>query len=167
MTGHSWGRRTKWFPMALVATTAIALCGFGGSAQAAVPGGASATHDVVLAGLTAQHYPVFFKVSSDGKAVSADGIALSMTCVSGGTLVWNDTFGRLPIHRNGAVRMSYASPTILTNGTASTVKDVLTARLSPNHAQLTGTWHLSVTFTFPDGTGDQCDSGPVAFSATN
>jgi hypothetical protein len=166
MTGHSWERRTKWFPVAFVATAAIALYGFGGSAQAARAGDASASHDSVLAGFTSQHFPVFFKISGDGKVVMSDGIAISMTCASGGTLVWHDGFRRLPIGPNGRVHASYASPTILSGGTASSVQDALTARLSPSHS-LSGTWQLSASFTFSDGTSDHCDSGPVAFSATS
>jgi hypothetical protein len=166
MTGHSWERRAKWFPMALVATAAIALYGAGGSAQAAASGGPTGK-DIVLAGFTAQHFPVFFKVSGDGKMVMVDGIAVSMRCTSGGTLIWNDTFGRVSIHANGRMHASYASPTILTNGTSYSVSDALVARLNPKHSQLTGTWQLAVNFGFSDGTTDQCDSGPVAFSATS
>lgn len=159
---------SKWLRAVFVITAAIVVHALGGgSAQAATPAGAPATHDIVLAGFTAQHYPVFFKVSSDGKAVLSDGIAISMTCASGGTLVWDDTFGHMPVHANGKVRAMYASPTILTNGTASTVTDALTARLNPKDARLSGTWELSASFTFSDGTSDHCDSGPVAFSATS
>ncbi len=163
MNGRSWGRRIKWLRVAFVITAAIVLHALGGgSAQAATVHAGPDT----LAGFTAQRFPVFFKVSNDGKTVLSDGIAVSMTCASGGTLVWQDTFGRVPIRPNGRLQVRYASPTILTNGTASSVKDSLTARLSPNHSQLSGTWQLSVSFTFSDGTTDQCDSGPVHFSAT-
>ena len=166
MTVHSWGRRRTWLRAGLVVAAAVALHGFGGSAQAAA-GGGSTGGDIVLAGFTSQHFPVFFKVSSDGKTVLADGIAISMTCASGATLVWHDTFGRVPIHRNGRLHASFASPTILQNGTASSARDALSGRLSPRHSQLTGTWQLAAKFSFSDGTSDQCDSGPVSFSATS
>jgi hypothetical protein len=157
MTGN------KWLRVAFAAVVVIALDGFGGSAQAApIDGG----QDTVLAGFTSQHFPVFFKVSGDGKKALADGIALSMTCASGNTLVWNDSFARMPVHANGKLNAGYASPTILTNGTAYSMKDALVARLGAKHSQLTGTWRLAVNFTFSDGTSDSCDSGPVTFSAT-
>lgn len=163
MNGRTRGRRAKWLRVALVITAGIAAHALGsGSAQAAPIHAGPDT----LAGFTSQHLPVFFKVSSDGKTAMSGGIAISMSCVSGGTLVWPDGFSRVPIRPNGKLHASYASPTILTNGTASTVKDALTARLSPNHSQLSGTWQLSVSFTFSDGTTDQCDSGPVQFAAT-
>lgn len=160
MNGHSRGRRGTRLGVAFAAAAAIAMLALGASAQAATTG------PDTLAGLTSQHFPVFFKVSGDGKTVTADGIALGMTCVSGGRLVWPDSFNHLPIH-NGKIHVNFASPTILQNGTATTVNDVLTARLSPNHSGVTGTWHISVKFSFSDGTGDSCDSGPVAFSATS
>jgi hypothetical protein len=163
MTGRNRGRRAKWLRVAFVVTAAIAAHALGGGSAQAAPVHAGSD---MLAGATSQHFPVFFKVSSDGKKILNDGIAVSMTCMSGGTLVWPDTFGRLAVRSNGTVHGGYASPTILTNGTASSVKDALTARLSPNHSQLTGTWQLSVNFTFSDGTTDHCDSGPVRFSAT-
>jgi hypothetical protein len=167
MTGQSWGPRRKWLQAALVIGVAVASHALGaGSAEAATADGGSAAKDVVLAGFTAQHFPVFFKVSPDGRTVLVDGIALSMTCASGGALVWHDSFGRLPVHANGKVHASFASPTIVSGGTQSSVDDALTARLNPKHSQLTGTWHLATHFTFADGTTDQCDSGPVAFSAT-
>ena len=50
--------------------------------------------------------------------------------------------------------------------TAESIKDALAARLNPKHSQLTGTWQLAANFSFADGTSDQCDSGPVRFTAT-
>jgi hypothetical protein len=179
MTGQNRGRRGKRLRAAFVITAAIAVLALGASAQAASIDGRSAANaraaaagqpagkDIVLAGVTSQQFPVFFKLSSDGKVALVDGIALSMACASGITLVWHDTFGRMPVHANGRLSASYASPTILTNGTASTLNDSVVARLGPKHSQLSGTWRLTVSFTFSDGTSDRCDSGPVSFSATS
>jgi hypothetical protein len=166
MKGRIQGRRANWLGVAFAITAAIAVPALGGPARAAAAGNPPAAKDVVLAGFTAQHFPVFFKVLPNGHMVLVDGIALSLSCASGGTTVWQDSTGRAPIHANGKIRMSYAGPTILTNGTASTLNDALTARLNPKHTQVTGTWQLAVHFTFSDGTSDQCDSGPVSFSAT-
>lgn len=166
MKGRIQGRRAKWLRVAFAVTVAITAHVLNaGSAQAATTNAASKS-DTVLAGFTAQHFPVFFKVSPDGHVVLVDGIALSMACASGGTLVWQDSVGRVPVHTNGKIHVSYAGPTILSNGVASTLNDALTAKLNPKHTQLTGTWQLSAHFTFSDGTSDQCDSGPVRFSAT-
>jgi len=172
MTGQSRGRRGKALRAAFASTSAIAALALAATAHAAsiVGGpaaGGSAGKDIVLAGVTSQHFPVFFKLSSDGRTVLVDEIALSMACASGSTLVWHDTFGRVPVHPNGRLSASFASPTVLTNGTASTLNDALVGRLGAKHSQLTGTWRLAVSFKFADGTSDQCDSGPVSFSATS
>jgi hypothetical protein len=164
MKGRIQSRRAKWIRVAFAVAVAIAAHALNsGSAQAATK--ASPTN-TVLAGFTAQRFPVFFKVSSDGKVLLSEGIAISMTCTSGTTLVWHDTFGRVSIHPNGRLDAHYASPTILAGGTAESIKDALAARLNPKHSQLTGTWQLAANFSFADGTSDQCDSGPVRFTAT-
>lgn len=163
MTRKSRGRRATWLRVTFALSAAIAVHAFGGSANAAA---IDAPHDIVLAGFTAQRYPVFFKFSGDGKMLTSAGIAIGMNCASGNTLVWDDTFGRVRVHADGRLHASYASPTILTNGTASSINDSLVARLSPMRSRVTGTWQLAATFTFSDGTTDHCASGPVALSAT-
>ena len=180
MTGQNQGRWATWICVAVVAAAAAiavyALPGAAegaslngrtfGSARIAAAADASSTSNIVLAGGTAQRFPVFFKVSSDGKMVLTGGVALVMTCTSGATVVWPDGFSRVPIHAGGKLHATYVSPTILTNGTASTMRDVLVAKLNSKHSQLTGTWRLAVNFGFSDGSSDKCDSGPVHFTAT-
>jgi hypothetical protein len=162
MTGRCWGSRGRWLRGAFVATAAIAAVGIGGSAQAApVHAG-----PVTLAGFTSQHFPVFFKVSSDGRMLLTGGIGINMTCKSGATLAVPDAFAHVSIHPDGRLHAAYTSPTILTNGTAYSGSDSLTAKLNPKHSQLSGTWELAVNYTLSDGTTDQCESGPVRFSAT-
>ena len=164
MTTQSRGSRAKWLRVAFVLSVAIAAHVFGGSsAQAAA---IDARQHILLAGSTAQRYPVVFRFSGDGKTLMSAEIALSMSCASGATLVWGDSFVKVPVHANGRLHASYASPTILTNGTASSISDALTARFGAKHSHVTGTWQLAANFTFSDGTTDRCDSGPVAFSAT-
>jgi hypothetical protein len=133
----------------------------GGSAQAAtIP-----PQTTVLAGFTSQQYPVFFRISSDRKMLQAGGIAISMSCTSGATLVVPDAFARVSIHPNGRLHAAYSSPTILTSGTATQGTEALSATLSPKH--LTGTWQLTVNYGFADGTSDHCASGPVHFKLTS
>jgi hypothetical protein len=131
----------------------------GGSAEAAT----LPPQTTVLAGFTSQHYPVFFKISSDGKMLLAGGIAISMNCTSGGSVVVPDVFAHIPIHPNGRLHAGFSSPTIVTNGTTTQGSDALSATLSPKHTQLTGTWQLAVNYGFADGTSEECSSGPVHF----
>jgi hypothetical protein len=168
MTGHSRGSRAKWLRVAFVVAAAIAAHALnGGSAQAATIDSAAGGRTIVLAGLTSQHYPGFFKVSGDGRMLLGGGIAISMSCTSGATLVVTDAFARVPIHRDGRLHAAYSSPTIVTNGTTSQGTDSVTARLNPKHSQLSGTWQLAVNYGFADGTSDHCASGPVHFKLTS
>lgn len=172
MTGHSWGQRRKWLRAALVVTVVVASRALGaGSAEAASidrpAADAAGGKTIVLAGFTSQHYPVFFKISGDGKMLLGGGIGISMTCTSGASLVVPDVFARVPVHPDGRLHAAYSSPTIVTNGTTTQGTDALSARLSPKRSQLTGTWHLAVNYGFADGTSDHCDSGPVHFKLSS
>lgn len=164
MKGRIQSRRAKWIRAAFVVAVVIAAHALNGSsAQAAtIP-----PRTIVLAGFTPQHYPVFFKISSDRKMLLAGGIAISMTCTSGATVVVPDAFARIPIHPNGTVHAAFSSPTIVTNGTTTQGNDALSARLNPKHSQLSGTWQLAVNYGFADGTSDHCDSGPVHFKLSS
>ena len=134
-----------------------------GSAEAAtIP-----PQTTMLAGFTSQHYPVFFKISSDRKMLLASGIAISMNCTSGASFVVPDALARIPIHPNGRVHAAFSSPTVLTNGTTTQGNEALSATLSPKHSQLTGTWQLAVNYGFADGTSDHCASGPVRFKLSS
>jgi hypothetical protein len=171
------GNRKRWvvvLRLAVAIGLAIAAHALhAGSASAATPAAvrgaadASGGSPITLAGFTSQRFPVFFKVSADGKMLLTGGIGIAMTCASGVVVGVPDLFARVPIHASGRLHASYASPTILQNGTSYTSTDALTARLGPKHSQMTGTWRLAVTYGFADGTSDHCDSGPVTFKATS
>jgi hypothetical protein len=164
MKGRIQSRRAKALRVAFALALVIAGHALnGGSAQAAPIDSTTK----VLAGFTSQRYPVFFKIAGDGKTLLDGGIAISMTCTSGATVTVPDVFARVPIHPDGRLHVSYSSPTIVTNGTTTQATDALSARLSPKHSQLTGTWQLAVNYGFADGTSDHCDSGPVHFKLTS
>ena len=168
MKGRIQGRRAKWLRVGFAVTVAITAHALnGGSAQAAAIDSTPAARTIVLAGFTPQHYPVFFKVSGDGRTLLASGIAISMTCTSGAIDVVPDGLARVPIHSNGRLHAGFSSPTIVSNGTTYQVTDALSATLSPKHSQLTGTWQLAVNYGFADGTSDHCASGPVRFKLSS
>ncbi len=84
----------KWLGAALALTAVVATQALGGAsaeasarsfgaARIAPARDASAAPGIVLAGLTSQQYPVFFKISDDGRTLTAGAIALNMTCTSG------------------------------------------------------------------------------------
>lgn len=161
MKGQFLSRRAKWLRVAFTVTLVITahLLG-GGSAQAAT------ASDMVFAGFTSQHLPAFFKVSSDGRVLLAGGIALELSCASGGNLVVPDAFAHIPIAANGRLHTSYTSPTTISNGVTSSGTAALKARLGPTHSELVGTWRLQLQFGPAGGQRTHCDSGPVRFTAT-
>jgi hypothetical protein len=181
MTGQSRGTRAKWLRVAFVVTIAIAAHALnGGSAQAATidlqPAGsariaaaadAAPTSDIVLAGFTSQQYPMFFKVSADGRILTVGAIALEMTCTSGSQFVLEDGFGPVRISPNGKLHAATViPPTAGSSGATLSGTDSLTARLGHRRARVSGTWHLMLNYSFTNGMSDQCDSGPVRFTAT-
>jgi hypothetical protein len=160
MKGRIDGRWAKGIRIGVVVAALIASHALhDSSAEAAT----IAPQTTVFAGFTSQHYPVFFRISSDRKMLLASGIAISMTCTSGASVVVPDVFARVPIHPGGRLHATFSSPTFVTNGTTTQGTDALSATLSPKHSQLTGTWQLAVNYGFADGTSDHCASGPVRF----
>jgi hypothetical protein len=169
----------KWLRVAFVIAAAIAVHAFGGSAQAASIGarsfatarvataGGSSGSNIVLAGFTSQQYPAFFKISADAKTLRLSGIALAMSCTSGAQFILQDSFARVPISPSGKLHIAVAIPsTSGSSGVTYSGSDSVTARLGSRHTELSGTWQLHVNYSYTNGMTDQCDSGPVRFTAT-
>jgi hypothetical protein len=182
MKGRIQGRPAKWIRVGLVVAALIASHALnGGSAEAATtapqphaavrilaaqdaPNAAS----VVLAGFTSQQYPTFFKFSGNARTLTIGAIALEMTCTSGAQFVLEDAFGPVHISPNGRLHATTSiPPTAGSSGATYSGSDSLTARLNHRHTDVSGTWDLQVNYSFTNGMSDQCDSGPVRFTATH
>jgi hypothetical protein len=174
------GRKAKWVRVSLVVAAAIAVHALhAGSADAAsiapkadarilAAQDASARPDIVLAGFSSQQYPVFFKISAAGRALTVGAIALQMTCTSGTQFVLQDAFGPVQIGPNGRLHAGASiPPTAGSSGTTYSGTDSLTARLGRRHTHVSGTWELKVNYSSVNGMSDECDSGPVRFLATD
>jgi hypothetical protein len=175
MKGRSKTYRGKWLPVAFVVTAAIALSAMSGSAMAGTIGSrpfgmardASASPGFLLAGITSQNLPDWFKVSGDARTLSVAAIAVQVSCTSGSQFVLPDGFGRVPISKSGRLHDTFSQPpTAGSAGETYTWSDSITGRLNRRHTQLSGVWHLSVNYSFTNGMSDRCDSGPVRFIAT-
>lgn len=175
MKGRSQTYRGKWLPVAFVVTAAIALPAMSGSAMAGTIGSrplaeahdASASPGFLLAGITSQTLPAWFKVSADARTLTVAAIAVGTSCTSGSQIVFPDSFVRVPISKNGRLHAASSQPpTADTAGDTYTWTDSVTARVNRRHTQLSGVWRLSVVYTFTNGMSDRCDSGPVRFTAT-
>jgi hypothetical protein len=184
MNGQSRGRRAKWIRTGLAVAVVIGAHVLnGGQADAATidarPFGtasiaaahdasaAPATPGIVVAGLTSQQYPVFFKISANARTLTFGSIAISMNCTSGDQFVVEDAFARVSIKANGRLHATFSQPpTAASGGVTYSGTDSLTAHLGRRHSQLSGTWRLQVNYSFTNGMSDECDSGPVRFTAT-
>ena len=165
MKGHRKPRWSIWLGVAFaIAAAAAAQSGSAKAAPVSPPAGQA----VVLAGFTSQQYPVFFKVTANGRKLALAGIALNMTCTSGTQFVLEDAFAGVPFRAGGKLQRAFVEPpTSGSNGDTIAAKDSLSARLGPQHTQLSGVWRLIVHYAFSNGMTDDCDSGPVRFSATD
>jgi hypothetical protein len=131
-----------------------------GSADAATPPSAG-----VLAGLTSQGNPSFFKVSANGRMLEMGSIALNMNCTSGDQFLITDEFTRVPIGPKGKLHARYSGPpTSGSDGDTYAITDSLTASLNRQHTKVSGVWDLRVQYSFTNGMSDLCDSGPVRFT---
>lgn len=166
MNGRIQGRRAKWLRVSFAVALLIAAHVFhAGPADAATT--APQPHGVVLATITSQNLPAWFRVSGDGRTLTVAAIAVDMHCTSGAQFVLPDDFVRVAISKSGRLHGAYSQPpTAGTSGETYTGTDSITARLNHRHTRLSGVWRLSVNYSFTNGMSDQCSSGPVRFTAT-
>jgi hypothetical protein len=158
-TGHArW-----WLRLALASGLTV-----GALALQSVPADAAPVGPTtVLVGVTTQSYPSFFRISANGKTVKASVIALGLTCASGATFAVPDEFTHVRIGPTGHLAAEISvPPTAISSGGTLSGTDSMSAKLNRRRTQVTGVWELQLFYTFPDGTTDQCDSGPVRFTDT-
>ncbi len=181
MNGRTQGSRAKWIRASFAVALLIAAHALhAGSADAATsapqPNGAVRIHvardaaaapGILLAALTSQNLPAWFRVSGDGRMLTIAEIAVSMNCTSGTQFLVPDDFLRVPINKDGRLHGTYSQPpTAGASGETYTWTDSITARLNRRHTRLSGVWRLSIHDSFTNGMSDQCSSGPVRFTAT-
>jgi hypothetical protein len=181
MNGRIQGRRARWLQVGLAVAALVAVHALhGGLADAAsirpervasarISGArdASATPGIVLVAITSQNYPAFFKIAADGQTLTLAAISLDLNCTSGDEAVLPDAFAKVRIKANGRLHATESIPaTAGSDGETYSGTDSLTAHLNRRHSQLSGTWRLRLNYNFTNGMSDQCDSGPVRFTAT-
>jgi hypothetical protein len=156
-TGHAgW-----WLRLALAAGLAAGALALHSVPAQAAPAGP----ETVLTGLTSQGFPSYFRISPNGKTIDTGRIALQMNCVSGAVLTFPDVFTHLRINANGRAHDTVDIPvTGLVGGGTYSGTDSMSAKLNGKRTRITGMWRLQVSYTFEDGTTDECDSGSVRFT---
>jgi len=162
MNVHSRTRRARW----LVRLTVAGGLTVGAFALQSVPAEAAPVGaPALLAGVTSQSYPSYFRISANGKTMLASVIALGMNCASGATFATPDQFSHVRIGPNGNLHAEFnVPPTAMSGGGTYSGTDSLSASVNRKRTHLTGVWRLQLSYTFTDGTTDQCDSGPVRFA---
>ncbi len=164
MTMTARSRRSQarcWLRLALASGLAIGALALHGVPAEAAPVGP----ETVLTGQTSQGFPSYFRISPSGRTVDTDRIALRMSCVSGAVLTVPDFFTHLRISATGRTHIIVNVPvTGLVGGGTYSGTDAMNARLNRKRTRITGVWQLHLSYTFSDGTADQCDSGPVRFT---
>jgi hypothetical protein len=117
-----------------------------------------------LTGLTSQGFPSYFRISPNGKMIDNGQIALGMSCISGAQVTLPDFVSHLRIGPSGRVHIAVnVPPTSLSGGGTYSGTDSVFATVNRKRSQVAGVWRLQLSYTFTDGTTDQCDSGPVRF----
>jgi hypothetical protein len=80
-------------------------------------------------------------------------------------LTFPDVFTHLRINANGRAHDTVDIPvTGLVGGGTYSGTDSMSAKLNGKRTRITGMWRLQVSYTFEDGTTDECDSGSVRFT---
>jgi len=154
------GSHTWWFRLAVASVLTVGALALQSVPAEAAPVGPT----TVLVGVTTQSYPSFFRVSANGKTVQASVIALGMSCASGATFATPDKFTHIRIGPSGYLHAEFnLPPTAMSGGGTYSGTDSLFATVNRKRTQVTGVWRLQLSYTFADGTTDQCDSSPVRF----
>jgi hypothetical protein len=135
-----------------------------GTARPAVARPAAAPAGTLLAGLTSQRWPSFFRFAKNGETLKLASIGLDMTCTSGSEFGITDAMGPLAVkgHRFGGAWSQ--SPTAASGGMFSAT-GIMRGTFDRRHGTVSGTWDVHFTLVQTGGTTDTCDSGLVRFSA--
>ncbi len=97
MKGRNRRRRSVWLRLTFAVAMGLVVHALTGSAQAAPAGDVSATPGIVLAGLSSQQFPAFFRISANDRVLLAGEIAIGATCTDGSNFVVPDLALRVPI----------------------------------------------------------------------
>lgn len=155
------GHARRWIRLALASGLAAGALALHGAPADAAPLGP----ETVMTGPTSQGFPSYFRISPNGKIVDDGRIALQLNCTSGAVLTFPDFVPHIRITAAGRTHFAVTMPaTGLVGGGTYSGTDAMSARLNRKRTRITGVWELQVSYTFADGTTDQCFSGRVRFT---
>ena len=118
-------------------------------------------------GLSAQQQPLIVDMTSTRRKVVRTVMNLEMTCTSGASFWFTDSYNDLPVSRRGTFRTSFGPVTERNDdGTTSDFQGRIAGSLNDTRTRLNGVWRIVITDH--DATGaltDTCDSGLVSWKA--
>jgi hypothetical protein len=141
----------------LCSPAAVAFAGTPAQVQAAKAG------PVVLGGLTSKGWPVYIKLSGNGKRVVRAVAAIEMPCSKGGSLFVPDKYASIPV-RHGRFTDSFRD-SFTDQGDTIDIDDAVAGKVNRKRTVVSGTWRSKMVIHEADGSVDTCDSGAVKFTA--
>lgn len=121
----------------------------------------------VLGGVTRQGMPVEVELTGKQNQIKQTTVGLFLSCSSGAQAAFSDNYHHVGIKRSGSFSSSFSGLIGDAGGGQTFVESGhLSGRLNKARTRVTGQWQLHVTYRDNSGNPtDQCDSGPVSFSA--
>ena len=156
------GHARWWLRLALASGLTVGAFALHSLPADAAPSG----RQTVLAGLTSQGFPSYFRISPNGRTVEAgrDRAEHERARPAPSSCSRTRTSGSRSRAAASCARTSRRPPTPVSGGGTYSGTDSLSAKLNRQRTQLTGTWRLQLTYISPTGQTDQCDSGLVRFT---
>ena len=121
----------------------------------------------VYGGATGQDFPVVIETSKNGRKVVKAKIAIRLTCTSGSTLVFSDSYTSLPVNKRRRFGTSFGPGTTRNDdGTTTDLQGAISAAFNKARTKVSGTWSFKATDHDASGAvTDTCDSGNVSWTA--
>lgn len=121
----------------------------------------------VYGGATGQDFPVVIETSKNGRKVVKAKIAIRLTCTSGSTLTFSDTYTALSVNKRRRFSTSFGPATTRNDdGTTTDVQGAISGAFNKARTKAFGNWSFKATDHDNSGAvTDTCDSGNISWTA--
>ena len=130
------------------------------------PGKTRASAGVVLGGFTAQNFPVVVEMAKSQKRVAQVGLAIRLTCTSGGAFAVPDRYGAMKVSKKGRFSATFTDIERNADGTTTDFAGTVAGSINKARTKAKGTWSLKVTdHDMAGAVTDTCDAANISWSA--
>ena len=130
------------------------------------PGKTRASPGVVLGGFSAQDFPVVVEMAKSQKRVAQIGLAIRLTCTSGGTFTVPDRYRGMRVSKKGRFSATFTDIVRNDDGTTTDLAGSVAGTINKARTKAKGTWSLEgIDHDMAGAVTDTCDSGSVSWSA--